>query len=63
MCFLQLISAVDYTSRSSIEQFLIQYMVSFTLAVLNGVVPVIFKFVVEWEDYSPVFEVNITLIR
>ncbi len=58
-----MISAADFSSRGSFEQLLIQYLVSLTITGLNALLPAVYSFIVRWEDYSPAFEVNITLIR
>lgn len=62
-CALQLISKDKYEKYHLIVQFMIQYMTTVTIALLNAMLPVLFKIVVKAEDYSPALEVNITLAR
>ena len=52
-----------YSGYSQTVRFLIQYLLSIVIAVLNGLLPVLFKFLVKWEDYTPAFVTNITLVR
>lgn len=46
-----------------IVQTLIQFMPSVTITLLNIIVPIIFKKLVEFEDYMPAFQMQITLLR
>ena len=48
---------------NSILQLLVQFMPSFTITVLNIIIPEMFLKVVTPEDYSPEFEIRVTLIR
>lgn len=50
-------------TENAFAQLLISYLPSITITLLNGVVPMIFNVVVRFEDYSPQFEISITLIR
>ena len=38
-------------------------MTTVTIALLNALLPIMFKIVVKVEDYSPALEVNVTLAR
>lgn len=44
-------------------QFLIEFLPSLTITVLNVIVPKIFEKIVLGEDYTPGVEVQITLFR
>ncbi|XP_069122846.1 transmembrane channel-like protein 7 isoform X2 [Argopecten irradians] len=44
-------------------QFVIQYIPSVTITLLNIIIPIIFKKVVLLEDYTPSFEMIMTLLR
>lgn len=46
-----------------IVQTLIQFMPSVTITLLNIIVPIMFKKLVEFEDYMPAFQMQITLLR
>ncbi|XP_041474557.1 transmembrane channel-like protein 7 isoform X1 [Lytechinus variegatus] len=50
-------------TTDAFASLLISYLPSITITLLNGVVPMIFNVVVRFEDYSPQFEISITLIR
>ena len=60
---MQLINKNKYDKYHVIVQFAIQYMTTVTIAVLNALLPILFKVIVKVEDYSPALEVNITLAR
>ncbi|XP_071132214.1 transmembrane channel-like protein 7 isoform X2 [Mytilus edulis] len=53
----------DSSKVNVIVEALIQYMPSITITLLNVVVPLIFNKLVTYEDYTPVFEIRITLLR
>lgn len=53
-------STVEY---GSIQQFVLEFLPSFVIVVLNVMVPFIFKHLVVFERYSPAFVVKITLVR
>ena len=63
LCSLQLINKDKYEKYHLIVQFAIQYMTTVTIALLNALLPIMFKIVVKVEDYSPALEVNVTLAR
>ncbi|XP_072167923.1 transmembrane channel-like protein 7 [Diadema setosum] len=50
-------------TTDAFASLLISYLPSITITLLNGVVPLIFNVIVRFEDYSPQFEISITLIR
>lgn len=65
-CFvvhLQFTQSADVTSKDDLTVLLVQYSPSIVIAVLNGVVPLVFGIVVKGEDYSQPMVVKITLIR
>ncbi|XP_052071142.1 transmembrane channel-like protein 7 [Mytilus californianus] len=53
----------NFSELHVIVQALIQYMPSITITLLNVIVPVIFNKLVIFEDYTPVFEIRINLLR
>ncbi|XP_063445695.1 transmembrane channel-like protein 7 isoform X2 [Mytilus trossulus] len=53
----------DSSKGNVIVEALIQYMPSITITLLNVIVPLIFNKLVTYEDYTPVFEIRITLLR
>ncbi|KAL5018437.1 hypothetical protein ScPMuIL_004159 [Solemya velum] len=55
--------SADVTSKDDLTVLLVQYSPSIVIAVLNGVVPLVFGIVVKGEDYSQPMVVKITLIR
>ncbi|XP_071948094.1 transmembrane channel-like protein 7 isoform X2 [Antedon mediterranea] len=51
------------SGMSGIVEFLISYLPSITVTVINSIVPIVFGILVKFEKYSPNFEINITLGR
>ena len=60
---LQLTKGADFQTYHKLIQLLIEYMTSLTITALNAIIPIIFKKVVQWEDFTPAFQVNYTLFR
>ncbi|XP_071813484.1 transmembrane channel-like protein 7 isoform X2 [Apostichopus japonicus] len=50
-------------SDNALVQLLISFLPSIMITVLNGIIPVVFNVMVKFEDYSPQFEIGITLLR
>ncbi|XP_038063713.1 transmembrane channel-like protein 7 [Patiria miniata] len=50
-------------TTNAVGSLLIGYLPSITITILNGLVPMIFNVVVRFEDYSPQFEISMTLVR
>ncbi|XP_033120357.1 transmembrane channel-like protein 7 [Anneissia japonica] len=48
---------------TGITAFIISYLPSITVTVINSIVPIIFGILVKFEKYNPNFEINITLGR
>ncbi|XP_013388941.1 transmembrane channel-like protein 7 isoform X2 [Lingula anatina] len=59
----ELTQGLDYNTYGTFIQLLIQFTPSTTITLLNVIVPFMFEKVVGGEDYSPMFEVQITLVR
>ena len=65
--------AIYYVNEKSLEWsdlytnefmlLMIQYAPSICITILNAVVPLMFIYIVQPEDYSPEFEIKITLVR
>ena len=53
----------EFGDVHAIVQTLIQFMPSVTITVLNIIVPIIFVKLVQFEDYMPAFQMQITLLR
>ncbi|KAK3089319.1 hypothetical protein FSP39_002708, partial [Pinctada imbricata] len=57
---LDLQKSADY---NPIEQFLIQFMPSLVITILNVIMPLLLKKLVILEEYMPAFEIKMTLLR
>ncbi|XP_033748390.1 transmembrane channel-like protein 7 isoform X2 [Pecten maximus] len=53
----------EFTDFNQAVQFVIEYIPSVTITLLNIIIPIIFKKVVVLEDYTPSFEMIMTLLR
>ncbi|NXT46014.1 TMC7 protein, partial [Pluvianellus socialis] len=52
------------TRRHSLEaNLLVQYLPSIVITLANFIAPQIFSFLIRFEDYSPAFEIRLTLMR
>lgn len=56
-------NTVNPVTESPFFQLVISFLPSITITLLNGAIPVIFNILVKFEDYSPQFEISITLLR
>ncbi|XP_072043479.1 transmembrane channel-like protein 7 [Amphiura filiformis] len=57
------LNSTSALSNNNFVDLLISFLPSITITILNGVVPMIFNVIVRFEDYSPQFEITITLVR
>ncbi|KAG8145583.1 putative Transmembrane channel-like protein [Naja naja] len=69
-CFYSIYRATVYSQERSLpenniklDDLLVQYLPSMVITVANFFAPLIFSFLIKYEDYSPVFEIRLTLIR
>lgn len=46
-----------------LDDLFVQYLPSMVITLANFFAPLIFSFLIKYEDYSPVFEIRLTLIR
>ena len=53
----------DLVTIHPMLQFIVQYLPSLTITVLNTLMPIVFKKLVLLENYSPAFEMRMTLLR
>lgn len=53
----------DETNKSKYIILILQFLPSLCITALNVVVPVIFKYLIEFERYSPMFVLRLTLLR
>ena len=60
---LQITNSSGWTSYHLVVQFMVEYMTSVTITVLNSLVPIVFKKLITYEDYPTAFSVNFTLAR
>lgn len=60
---IQVKKGFDYKNKSPFEQLALSFMTSLTITGLNSIVPIIFKKMVTYENYSFAVEVNFTLGR
>lgn len=51
------------TATESFQQLLFEFLPSITIVGLNIIVPFLFKFLINFEKYSPIFVIRFTLIR
>ncbi|NXN67846.1 TMC7 protein, partial [Himantopus himantopus] len=49
--------------RDSVANLLVQYLPSIVITLANFIAPQIFSFLIRFEDYSPAFEIRLTLLR
>ncbi|NXA24133.1 TMC7 protein, partial [Ibidorhyncha struthersii] len=49
--------------RNSVANLLVQYLPSIVITLANFIAPQIFSFLIRFEDYSPAFEIRLTLLR
>ncbi|KGL94555.1 Transmembrane channel-like 7, partial [Charadrius vociferus] len=49
--------------RGSVANLLVQYLPSIVITLANFIAPQIFSFLIRFEDYSPAFEIRLTLMR
>ncbi|XP_063171182.1 transmembrane channel-like protein 7 [Candoia aspera] len=50
-------------SNIKLDDLFVQYLPSMVITVANFFAPLIFSFLIKYEDYSPIFEIRLTLIR
>lgn len=54
---------VSVTDFDNIEQLVLEFLPSMVIVGLNVIVPFIFKYMVNFEHYNPVFVIRLTLVR
>ncbi|XP_007437980.1 transmembrane channel-like protein 7 [Python bivittatus] len=69
-CFYSIYRVTVYSQEHTFQEnnikfdnLFVQYLPSMVITVANFFAPLIFSFLVQYEDYSPVFEIRLTLIR
>ncbi|XP_021266936.1 transmembrane channel-like protein 7 isoform X1 [Numida meleagris] len=70
-CFFSIYRATVFSQENSSSvnsvgfqaNLLVQYLPSIVITVVNFVAPLIFSILIRFEDYSPAFEIKLTLIR
>ncbi|NXM95798.1 TMC7 protein, partial [Sylvia borin] len=50
-------------TRTDLVNLLVQYLPSMVITLANFIGPLIFSFVIRFEDYTPAFEIKLTLLR
>lgn len=53
----------DIDSANSQVNLLVQYLPSMVITLANFIAPLIFSFLKKFEDYTPAFEIKLTLMR
>ncbi|KFO87818.1 Transmembrane channel-like 7, partial [Buceros rhinoceros silvestris] len=56
-------SSSNISNMNSLANLLVQYLPSMVVTLANFIATLMFSFLVTFEDYSPVFEIRLTLIR
>ncbi|NXY66275.1 TMC7 protein, partial [Callaeas wilsoni] len=54
---------LDIDNANSLANLLVQYLPSMVITLANFISPVIFSFLIRFEDYTPAFEIKLTLMR
>lgn len=69
-CFYAIYLATAYSQENSNAMsaadslsLLVEYLPSIVITIANFITPIIFEYIVRYEDYSPAFEIRFTLIR
>ncbi|KAJ8284024.1 hypothetical protein COCON_G00028740 [Conger conger] len=52
-----------YPPRNFILQLIYEYLPSMVITLANFITPLLFSFIIQFEDYSPAFEIRFTLMR
>lgn len=50
-------------SGNNLEHLIFQFLPSITIVMLNMAIPIIFKFLIQFENYSPEFVIRLSLVR
>ncbi|NXU96884.1 TMC7 protein, partial [Cettia cetti] len=50
-------------TRTDLVNLLVQYLPSMVITLANFIAPLIFSFLIRFEDYTPAFEIKLTLLR
>ncbi|NXR63420.1 TMC7 protein, partial [Rhadina sibilatrix] len=53
----------DIYNANSLVNLLVQYLPSMVITLANFIGPLIFSFLIRFEDYTPAFEIKLTLLR
>ncbi|XP_039416499.1 transmembrane channel-like protein 7 [Corvus cornix cornix] len=53
----------DTDNENSLANLLVQYLPSMVITLANFISPLIFSFLIRFEDYTPAFEIRLTLMR
>ncbi|XP_056359415.1 transmembrane channel-like protein 7 [Oenanthe melanoleuca] len=56
-------SSNDVDNANSQVNLLVQYLPSMVITLANFIAPLIFSFLIRFEDYTPAFEIKLTLLR
>ncbi|KAM4765300.1 transmembrane channel-like protein 7 isoform 1-T1 [Cyanocitta cristata] len=56
-------SSNDTDNENSLVNLLVQYLPSIVITLANFIGPLIFSFLIRFEDYTPAFEIRLTLMR
>lgn len=58
------VNGTSYTTGlGNVEQLVYEFMPSLTIVLLNVIVPLVFKYLVVFERYSPIFVIRLSLVR
>lgn len=50
-------------NENSLVNLVVQYLPSMVITLANFIAPLIFSFLIRFEDYTPAFEIKLTLLR
>uniref|UniRef100_A0A8D0GMP7 Transmembrane channel-like protein n=1 Tax=Sphenodon punctatus TaxID=8508 RepID=A0A8D0GMP7_SPHPU len=70
-CFYSLFRATVFSQekisndsgKPNVDNLLVQYLPSMVITLANFIAPLIFSLIIKFEDYSPAFEIRLTLMR
>uniref|UniRef100_A0A674GKX1 Transmembrane channel-like protein n=1 Tax=Taeniopygia guttata TaxID=59729 RepID=A0A674GKX1_TAEGU len=62
-CFYSIYRVTVFSQENSSVNLLVQYLPSMVITLANFIGPLIFAFLIRFEDYTPAFEIKLTLLR
>uniref|UniRef100_A0A7N8X7R5 Transmembrane channel-like protein n=1 Tax=Mastacembelus armatus TaxID=205130 RepID=A0A7N8X7R5_9TELE len=62
-CFYSIYRATIFSQENFIVDLIIEYLPSIVITLANFITPLLFSIIINYEDYSPAFEIRFTLMR